>query len=519
MPFGPGEYTATLVEGVDYIVHAAEDKIELLIAQDTPIINEYWEDGVNNTLNGWPWIMYVASGISGVTVDMKNGTIRPGTNLGYAVPPPAEWWYDPDWPWEVEGWWALGYFCPNPWCWPAGSGWWVNYTAASYLTIDYNAEPDPLPYYMEYDYHTAPLSAPISTIWNEVYPDITQAWHILDWIDSDTSGDITYCDFLLMEETAGLLREYHVAGVSLDIKVIQKPCVQDIDDTQPYYTDPIIVDIAGFPHPERDMSPWFGRDYAHPLPNVVEDATYRSCYKVLGRQIDLFVCDHEEGYKGEGPNNPADMYWPQKAVTLKAKVTYNLWPEQQKDVAFQIIDPYGDTYAILCNRTNEDGLAVMTFRLPWMCDDPEYYFGEWTVIATVDIACIVVNDTMNFKYGYLITITEVTVDPLSVAHYEYITVTVTYCSAAMQYYDMLITVTGLDETGVPFDYGYVWVTVGGAEYCTLECGQIQLELYIPKWARAGRATVHVNALDGFPILGGYQHSSEVIRDFTIRAEP
>ncbi len=144
LPFTPGNYTYTLKEGVDYLVHADEDLVELLTPVDVPITNEHWKDGVNNSLNGWPYINHVASSIQSVYVDMNNGTARPSPNAGYAGDwTQGEWWYDPDWTWELEGWWALGYF-PGPWNWPAGSDWWINYTAASYLTIDYNAGPAPI---------------------------------------------------------------------------------------------------------------------------------------------------------------------------------------------------------------------------------------------------------------------------------------------------------------------------------------------------------------------------------------
>jgi len=29
--------------------------------------------------------------------------------------------------------------CPASYCWPSGSEWWINYTAASYLTVDYES--------------------------------------------------------------------------------------------------------------------------------------------------------------------------------------------------------------------------------------------------------------------------------------------------------------------------------------------------------------------------------------------
>ena len=144
LPFTLNSFNYTLIEGVDYLVHADADLIELLSSVDISIINEHWVDGVNNTLNGWPAITYVATGIENVYVDMNNGTPpRLARNLGYAQSPPSEWWFDPDHTWELEGWWALGYLS-GPWSWPAGSEWWINYTAASYLTVDYDIESQPV---------------------------------------------------------------------------------------------------------------------------------------------------------------------------------------------------------------------------------------------------------------------------------------------------------------------------------------------------------------------------------------
>jgi hypothetical protein len=401
--------------------------------------------------------------------------------------------------------------------WPDGSEWWINYTAASYLTIDYNAEPDPLPYYMEFigtiDEFYAIQSAPNATFWEEAYPDYANIWQILDTDAVEIGNTIS----MVREDL--LARDFTIDGIAIDLRLCKKPSVQSIDKLQDYYNDPVIVDIAGFPHPERAYSPWFNRDYPFPLPNEVENAMYTSCYKVLGRQIDLYECNYPDGFNGKGPNVPGDMFWPQKEVCLCAHVTYNLWPEQQKDVAFQVIDPYGDTYTVLCARTDEDGYAQACFRLPWMCDDPTYYFGKWEVIATVDVACEHINDTMEFKYDYKVNIWKVTIDPTSYEHYECFEVVIDYGSNAMQTYDILIAVSGLDETGVPFDFGYIVVTVGGAEWCTYANDTVSVWLCIPKWARAGKATVWVNALDGWPTAGGVQEFPAVSFDISIQALP
>jgi len=503
--------SAVLTESVDYVAHVGDQLVELLNPVDLQVINEHWVDGVNNTLNGWPLIGYTATSIQSVYVKFPNGTERYAYNNGFEMGPPGEWWYEPAYPCELEGYWALGYF---PGGWPAGTEWWINYTAATYLTIDYSCPPDPEPYYMEYpgtiDDFYAIQAAPDGTSWQEAYPDYNTMWQIND-TDSVNIGNI------LSMVSGATLRDFEVTGIAIDIEVCKKRAVQDIDPAGEYYLDPVIVDIAAYPHPERAYAPWCGRAYSFPLPNEVENAMYTACYKVLGRQIDLFLCNYPEGVNGIGPNVPGDMFWPQKEVCLCAHVTYNLWPEQQKDVAFQVIDPYGDTYTILCDRTDEDGYAQACFRLPWMCDDPEYYFGTWNVIATVDVACEHINDTMHFKYDYKVHIWKVTIDPTTYNHGECFKVTIDYGSNAMQEYSILLAVTGLDETGVPFDFTFVVVTVGGAEWCTYANGTISVWLCIPKWARAGRATIEVNALDGFPAAGGVQEFPAVYTYISINA--
>jgi len=415
--------STVLTPGVDYKVHAGDQKVELLTPIDTHIINEYYVAGQNGTPAGWPGIKYVATSISSVYVKFPNGTER-GTTGGFGcfeTGPPCEWWFEPDYPNELEGWWVLDWDW-MPFSWPTNTSYWINYTAGSYLTIDYNAVPPPIPYYLEFDGTLDEFEAitdPNCTWWHEVYPDYSNMWHC---ISTDT---IEVCHNITLEFD-GLIREFHIAKISTDILVIQKRFVQDKVPTDPYYLDYIMADIAGYPHPDRDFSPWYSSPYAIALPNEVEDAMYTSCYKVLGRQIDLYLCAYPDGHNGRGPNRPGDMFWPQKEVCLCAEVTYNLWPEQQKDVAFEVIDPYGAVYTLLCTRTDSTGLAMICFRLPWMCDDPEYYFGEWTVIASVDVACEHINDTMTFKYDYMVHIWKVTTDASSYAHGECIEVTIDY---------------------------------------------------------------------------------------------
>jgi len=297
--------------------------------------------------------------------------------------------------------------------------------------------------------------------------------------EATTPIDVKSCDLTLLNP---LPRPY------VDIGGTQYPCP---------------VDVAGFPHPDRSMSPWNGTIYSVPLPQVVSKAVYTCHYKPLGRAIDVFT-QYPYPNGGQGPGANSSMYWPQKEVILYANVTYNLWPEQRKDVAFEIIDPYGNDYAVLCNRTDANGIAMVRFRLPWMCDDPTYYFGTWEVIASVDVACEHINDTLHFKYDYKVHVWKVTTDKTDYAHLEDVTVSIDYGSNAQIQYMIFFYVTGLDETGVPWDIGVANATVGGARWCTYVDGTVTVTLTIPKWARAGVATIDVNALDALPKNGGVQ---------------
>jgi len=251
----------------------------------------------------------------------------------------------------------------------------------------------------------------------------------------------------------------------------------------------------------------FGNWLGQPLNQTAPvDGFYSIIPKVLGRRIDVYVGQgtgpYPDPYGGQGPNVPSDMFWPQKEVCVYANVTYNEWPEQQKDVAFQIIDNLGHTWGVIYARTNENGTAYTSFRLPWPCDNPEQYIGVWTIIGTVDIACIIVNDTVQFHYDYLVQVKTVTTDKTDYNHLETIFVTVNYSSHRQQPLNVTIAVTGLDETGVPFKFNYVVVPLPGTVFCTPGNGTQIIPLPIPKFARAGTAEIDVAFLDNWPWDGG-----------------
>jgi hypothetical protein len=246
-----------------------------------------------------------------------------------------------------------------------------------------------------------------------------------------------------------------------------------------------------------------------------------------GRVIDLYggalnrgygSLPFPEPYGGQGPNNPMDLVIPQAEVHLFAYVSYNYWPVQNKLVGFEVEGPEG----ILLKRTAAtdcDGYATIAFEMPWRCDDPEAMFGLWTVTATVDISDTRINDTMEFKYDYMVRIWKVTTDMFEYNHCDEVVITVEYGTYAQQWYPALFSVLLMDELIVPVGMVLVETEIGGAEWCRYANGTFVVSLHIPKWAFAGIATIHVNAYDRDPTEGGVAWTPEFAPPPTIAIQP
>jgi len=249
-------------------------------------------------------------------------------------------------------------------------------------------------------------------------------------------------------------------------------------------------------------------------------------------------------YGGQGPNNPMDMVEPQSQVYLNAYVSYNGWPVQNKNVAFEITEPDGTLYMKASAFTDSDGIAMLTFRMPWPCDPNQAaaLLGKWNVVATVELADVVVNDTMNFKYDYIIHITSVTTSmspeyitftsdpnglydypqwanygPYDFDHGDTVTIYINFTSYFMQEFPIsepfpvLIVTSIVDNLGVTIGTATYTTTIGGAVFCTYSQYFASLQITIPKWAYAGIATVNTAAFDGLePVAGGVAITPEYV---------
>jgi len=224
-------------------------------------------------------------------------------------------------------------------------------------------------------------------------------------------------------------------------------------------------------------------------------------------------------YGGQGPQAPMDLVEDQSYVWLHANVTYNYWPVQHKMVGFQINYPDGSLYANLFAYTDENGVATVGFRMPWPCQNPESLFGVWHVIASVQLADVYLQDTMDYHYDYLVRIWKVTTDKYQYNHGETVEVCVTFGSHAQQDYPILLKVHIADELGVIFGHFEIATHVGGTVFCQYRNTTLSGGIWIPKWAYAGIATVHVNIFDKEPILGGAPWTPEYTPPPTIAIQP
>ncbi|MDH7563915.1 MAG: hypothetical protein QHH24_03400 [Candidatus Bathyarchaeota archaeon] len=268
------------------------------------------------------------------------------------------------------------------------------------------------------------------------------------------------------------------------------------------------------------------------------DAPVNGDYTILpfdqpGRVIDIYGGANNNGYwtgypgpfpapyGGQGIDHWMDIVFPQSEITIYAYVTYNYWPVQSKQVGFEIEGPYEklpngtlvpkqryQIWAKLTATTNASGIAVITYRMPWPCEDPDGITGIWKITGTVVIADVVVTDTIIYYYERLVYITNVTTDSFYYTHDDCITVTVDYQTHAVQMYPALFAVTLTDDLGVPFGMKLHATNVGGATFCTWKRDKFSVTICIPKWAYAGYGLVHVTCYDKDPTDGGYAITPE-----------
>ena len=248
--------------------------------------------------------------------------------------------------------------------------------------------------------------------------------------------------------------------------------------------------------------------------------------------LDLGVCG-EEGkidlftdkvpFDGRGINQQCDAFQPQELVKLYARVTYNNAPIPNWLVAFQILNPLNRTVAVCTNSTNDDGIAAFSFRIPWPSEDAEQaVFGDWKAVATVSIAEKVFMDTLTFRVGWIVQITDiktlnVTFNPqTSFLRGEAIVFNLTVKNIALTNKSAVIIVDTFDVANYPI--GHVIYTGKPVVFRPGE-NVIQVVSKVPENATVGRATVSAVAYTALPEYGGVPYSPSYLSFFNILLPP
>jgi hypothetical protein len=232
----------------------------------------------------------------------------------------------------------------------------------------------------------------------------------------------------------------------------------------------------------------------------------------LGAALDIYTQRN-----GIGPDIPSDAFGPQEEVCIYGLVTYNLEPVVNKLVGFEVKDPFGEVRLTRTASTNEDGLAMVCFRIPWTGMDAEDLFGMWVIYGSADIAGEVATDTCPFEFGYLVSIMSVmTVDAMNMPKGEFLVgeelhIHLELSAIGMASKVVTIAVTVYDDAGVPIGHALIpGFTVPPGPSSFFNAG-----IPIPTWRFKGVGTVYVNLFTDTPQAGGVPYCPEASAIFTL----
>lgn len=241
-------------------------------------------------------------------------------------------------------------------------------------------------------------------------------------------------------------------------------------------------------------------------------------FTVRGPYIDVYT--QNQPYSGQGPNQPSDAFAPQEEVILYAYVSYSCELQQNRPVRFYVINPKGEIVLDRTAFTNSVGIANISFRIPWPCENPEgTIFGTWKVVGTVSILDLSAEDTLTFEVGWIVEITKIKTvsstgaEQTSFARGEHMSFNLTAKNIAYVSKMVTFTIIAYDERNVPIGCVVLldWVIPSGLSKFFI------IDLQVPNWAYIGVGTVYASAYTSLPQTGGVSYCPEIYTIFIIQA--
>jgi parallel beta-helix repeat protein len=226
---------------------------------------------------------------------------------------------------------------------------------------------------------------------------------------------------------------------------------------------------------------------------------------VLPYRLILDVYTQKEPYSGKGYNATSDAFAPQDLVILYGLVTLNDDPVPDKLVRFDVYDPNGILVTSRSNTTDENGIAVVDFRL-----ENNATFGTYLVIGSVEVTGNIATDYLRFEVGWIINIVGLeTVDMDGMPKIEFrkgetVYVNIFLRNIAFTSRNVTLTIVLYDEKNEP---------IAVASFQTrVDSGWVELKtafaLSIPDWSLVGVATVHANAFTKWMLQHGVPYCPE-----------
>jgi len=494
----------TIIKGVDEMTPEVSCDLKFLGLTGTPKYTFLVDVGYDipfDAIDGFYKYKWIAPTIY-PTIWIKPAICKPA-KLGDTVPLEI-WVKDVDQGWSIIGFqfslmWDIEYVEPElPY-----------YTAGNLLeTFAYPGAPDPkVLYAISINKHDRPLPlTPIPDGWN------FSKFGVIMLPDSSPNPPY-HPPFPQVDSTGKLLMTVYFKAISETIAPVEHwEWIKFID----------------FLHADGRPQDTYGlNQYIHLIKFAdTVDCYYRKPVKTLGPAIDVYT-QYQYPWGGQGGNATSDGFGPQQLVDLFAYVTYNEYPVQQKLVGFQIFHQ-GATKIFNIYRedtTDDHGVAQVSFRIPWPCEDPVHeIFGWWYVNATVEIAEMKVVDNLKFWVWWPVQV--LSVEPWDLVLHipkttftqrkvggDPLTFNLTYGTYSMQMiHDAVITVTVYDEQN--FFIGSLTTTVDVGWGDMAHEGQMKtyewlVTIPMPTNALVGKGIVFGNAFDALPWYGGTPYCPEV----------